>query len=111
MSRESGNSQARSSQRTERARLTTRRKGYFEFVSDWRAGRLAVSVVCRPISHECRLSRDPKVLRVPLFISDYTGWRDRTDPARRSFPSPDRVRVIYADGLVRFDDLTAAFIG
>src|SRR3954469_12927296 len=112
MSRESGNCEAGSSQSTHAACLTPRQQGYIEVISDWRTCRLAVDVVgCRPIPHECCVASDPNVQRVPLLIFDYTGWRDRTNPARRSLPCPDRVRVIHADRLVLLDDLTAAVGG
>src|SRR5271170_7242457 len=110
MRRESGNGQGGSPQRTHAARLPPRQQGYIELVSDWRSCRLAVEVGCRPVSHEC-CPCDPNVLSVPLPISDDTGWRDRTDPARRPLPSADRERIIYADRLVLLDDLPAAFGG
>jgi len=46
----------------------------YRTISDWRPCRLTVDVGYRPIPHECRLTRDPDVQRVPLLVSDYARW-------------------------------------
>src|ERR1700732_2330036 len=111
MSRGSGNCQTGSSQGTHAACPTTWHQGYIELISDRRPCHLAIDVGCRPIPHECCVACYPSVQCVPFLVSDYTEWRDRTDPARGPLPRSDRVRVIHADRLVLLDDLSAAVGG
>src|ERR1700724_2013982 len=59
--------------------------------------------------HECRVSGDPDVQRIPLSISNYTRGGDTSNPVRRPLPRPDRLRIIHADRLVLLDDPSAAF--
>src|SRR3984957_17580851 len=58
--------------------------------------------------HECRIPCNPNVERIPLSISDYTWWRDGTNPMCRPLPRPDRLRIIHADRLVLLDNPSAA---
>src|SRR5258706_6908281 len=111
MNRESGNCQADSAKGTDAARFTRGQQCHIELISDWRACRLAVYVRYWPTAHECGVACDPSVQRVPLLVSDYTGWRDRTNPARRPLPRADCAGVIHADRFVLLDDLSAAVGG
>src|ERR1700747_3272342 len=59
--------------------------------------------------HECRITCNPDVQRIPLPVSDHTWGRYGTNPVRRPLPRPDRLRIIHADRMVFLDDPPAAF--